>query len=205
MDRRATLKWVLAASAVGPLMRPRDAQAFSTASVKGYGTDPDLSLSHRDLTPWPLTLSAAQRRLAGTLADLIIPADEHSPCATAAGVVDFIDEWVSAPYADFQRDRGIVLGGFLWLDQESGRRCGRDFIELEAAAQAGVCDDICATPQVGARLREAAAFFARFRDLTAGGFYCSPMGRQDLNYIGNVPLVNFAGPPRELLQSLGLV
>ncbi len=49
---------------------------------------------------WPLTLTPAQRRLAAVLVDLIIPADEHSPSAPAVGVVDFIDEWVSAPYPD---------------------------------------------------------------------------------------------------------
>jgi hypothetical protein len=41
--------------------------------------------------------------------------------------------------------------------------------------------------------------------LTAGGFYSSPAGRKDLNYIGNVPLTSFEGPPRALLKSLGLV
>jgi hypothetical protein len=205
MDRRTTLKWVLAASAVGPLMRPRGAPAFSTASTKGYGTDPDLSLNHRPGDCWPLTLSAAQRRLAGMLSDLIIPADERSPAASAVGVVDFIDEWVSAPYPDCQRDRGLVLGGFTWLDEESGRRFGRDFADLESGAQTGVCDDLCDATRAGDGLRAAAEFFARYRDLTAGAFYSSPVGRQDLSYLGNVPLVNFDGPPHELLKSLGLV
>ena len=205
MDRRTTIKWVLAASAWGPLRYPRSAGAYSASTPTGYGTDPDLSLTYRAGEPWPLTLTAAQRRLAGTLCDLIIPADERSPSASAAGVVDFIDEWVSAPYPDCQRDRGVVLGGFAWLDEEAGRRFGRGFADLEVVEQTGLCDDICHAAPVGTRLREAAEFFARYRDLTAGGYYSSPEGRQDLQYLGNVPRSAFDGPSRELLESLGLV
>ena len=39
---------------------------------------------------------------------------------------------------------------------------------------------------------------------TAGGFYSTPAGRKDLNYIGNVPLARFDGPPPALLKALGL-
>jgi hypothetical protein len=40
--------------------------------------------------------------------------------------------------------------------------------------------------------------------LTAGGYYSTVAGRKDLQYIGNVPLTTFAGPPLALLQKLGL-
>jgi hypothetical protein len=40
--------------------------------------------------------------------------------------------------------------------------------------------------------------------LTAGGYYSSAAGRKDLQYIGNVPLKSFDGPPLALLQKLGL-
>jgi hypothetical protein len=52
--------------------------------------------------------------------------------------------------------------------------------------------------------RDAARFFALFRDLTAGGFYTTPVGRNDLSYVGNVPLTRFDGPDAELLRKLGL-
>lgn len=203
MDRRTTLKWVVAASVSWPLLDARGV-GLRVPSQHGYGTDPDLSKNYSAGEPWPLTFKPTERQLAATLSDLIIPADEHSPSASAAGVVDFLDEWVSAPYADCQRDRGIMLGGFAWLDAETGRRFGRDFLELPAAAQMSLCEDICSESRAAAALREAAHFFARYRDLTAGGFYSSPVGRADLRYIGNVPLASFEGPPLALLQSLGL-
>lgn len=203
MDRRTTIKWVLSAAAAWPLLRTRTGRADSLPS-KGYGTDPNFAANYKPGDPWPLTMTAPQRRLAGILSDIIIPADDRSPSASAAGVVDFLDEWVSAPYPDFQRDRGIVLGGFIWLDAEAGRRFGKGFSELDSAAQHGLCDDICDESRAGTALREPAHFFALYRDLTAGAFYSTPVGRKDLNYIGNVPLASFDGPPLALLKSLGL-
>jgi hypothetical protein len=203
MDRRTSIKWVLAVSASWPLLG-REARASAPLPGRGYGTDPSLAVNYRAGEPWPLTLTAAQRRLAATLSDIIIPADEESVSASAAGVVDFIDEWVSAPYPEFERDRGMVLGGFYWLDNESQRRFGQDFTEVSPAGQMSLCDDICDLARVGTGLREPAQFFALYRDLTAGGFYSSPIGRADLKFIGNVPLKSFDGPPPELLKKLGL-
>ena len=97
-----------------------------------------------------------------------------------------------------------MLGGFAWLDSEAARRFEKAFVELDSAARHAICDDICDEFRAEIALRDAARFFALYRDLTAGGFYSSPAGRKDLQYIGNVPLVNFDGPPPELLKSLGL-
>jgi hypothetical protein len=211
MDRRTTIKWMLAASAAWPAWQGAVGQtAHGTALLRppaapGYGTDPDLIASHKRGEFWALTLSAAQRRLAAVLSDLIIPPDGHSPGASAVGVVDFIDEWVSAPYPLQQRDRPVVIEGFGWLDTEAARRAGRGFVELDAATQAAVCDSICDATRATAERREAARFFALYRDLTAAAFYSSPEGRKDLGYIGNVPLTSFEGAPPELLKKLNLI
>ena len=210
MDRRTSIKWVLAASASWSLLRARRAPAQAGASAeapsaaKGYGTDPDLLKPYHPGDVWPLTLSAAQRQLAGALSDLIIPADEHSPSATSIGVVDFIDEWVSAPYPECRRDRPIVLEGLGWLEAEAAQRHGKGFAQLAVAQQTGICDEICDAAHAAPARRDAARFFARYRDLTAAAFYSSPVGRKDLGYIGNVPLARFDGAPPELLKKLNL-
>ena len=204
MDRRTTIKWVLAASAAWPLLRNGAALGNAPVLARGYGTDPNLAVNHHAGELWPLTMTGPQRRLAGFLSDIIIPADEQSPSALEVGLVDFIDEWISAPYEAFQRDRGIVLGGFAWLDSDAARRFGKAFVELDSPARHAICDDICDESRAGIALRDAARFFALYRDLTAGGFYSSPAGRKDLSYIGNVPLASFDGPPPALLKALGL-
>jgi Gluconate 2-dehydrogenase subunit 3 len=204
MDRRTTIKWVLAASAAWPLLEKRAARADPALTARGYGTDPNLLANYRPGELWPLTLISAQRRLAGILADIIVPADDHSPSASAVGVVEFIDEWVSAPYPAHQRDRTIVLGGFAWLNAEATRRFGKEFADLDTTSQHGICDDICDESRAATALRAAAHFFALYRDLTAGGFYSTPVGRDDLKFIGNVPLAHFEGPPSALLKALKL-
>jgi hypothetical protein len=204
MDRRTTIKWVLAASAAWPLLGKRVGRADPALTVRGYGTDPNLLAVYRPGELWPLTLTAPQRRLAGILADIIIPADEHSPSASAAGVVEFIDEWVSAAYPANLRDRPLVLGGFSWLDAEAARRFGKVFSELDTTEQNSICDDICDESRAATVRRDAARFFALYRDLTAAGFYSTPVGRNDLGYIGNVPLAHFDGPPHTLLKKLNL-
>jgi hypothetical protein len=211
MDRRTTIKWMLAASAAWQIPRQglgamaASAVAQTEGFAQGYGTDPDLVTTYRRGDFWPLTLSAPQRRLAGVLSDLIIPADDHSPSASAAGVVDFLDEWVSAPYPVQLRDRPIVLEGFRWLDAQSSRRAGKSFADLPHAAQTAICDEICSAAPAVPELRDAARFFALYRDLTSAAFYSSPAGRQDVGYIGNVPLTSFEGAPPELLRKLNLL
>jgi Gluconate 2-dehydrogenase subunit 3 len=204
VDRRTTLKWVLAAGAAWPLLERREVRAAAAPTARGYGTDPNLVANYRPGELWPLTLTAGERRLAGILADIIIPADEHSPSASAVGVVEFVDEWVSAPYPAQQRDCTLVLGGFAWLDEEAARRFGKGFADLDIPLQHVICDDICDESYAATERRAAARFFALYRDLTAGAFYSSPAGRKDLSYIGNVPLAGFDGPPPALLETLGL-
>lgn len=209
MDRRTTIKWVLAAGAAWPLKggraaRADDAPTSASDGARGYGTDPNLVANYRPGELWPLTFTTAERRLAAILADIIIPADEHSASASAVGVVDFIDEWVSAPYPRNHEDRTTVRDGLAWLDAEAARRFGKRFAELDGTSQHGICDDICEEARAAPANGDAAKFFALFRDLTAGGFYSTPAGRKDLNYIGNVPLARFDGPPAELIKALGL-
>ncbi len=205
-DRRTALKWMLtvAASAVA-LGRPSFAAAGAAApSGRPYGPDPDLNRDYKPGELWPLTLSDAQRRTAAALCAAIIPADDRSPSAASLGVHDFIDEWISAPYAEQQKDRQPVLDGLAWIDGEAKRRFGRDFADLDELQTAIICGDICHAPDAQPEFADAAKFFALYRNLTAGGFYTTPVGMKDLQYIGNMPLAEFKGPPPEVLQRLGL-
>jgi hypothetical protein len=174
------------------------------ADQKGYGTDPDLVKQWQAGGPWPLTLTASGRQTTQALCDLIIPADEHSPAASAVGVVDFIDEWISAPYPQQRGDREIVVPGLKWIDEESRRRFGQGFAVISDAQRAQIADDICSVSKAASEFAVAAKFFAKFRDLTAGGFYTTPVGMKDIGYTGNVPLEKFAGPPLEALKKAGL-
>jgi hypothetical protein len=173
-------------------------------TAPGYGTDPDLAKSYKPGDVWPLTLTDAQRTTAAALCDVIIPADATSPSASQLAVHDFIDEWISAPYPDQARDRPLIIDGLAWIDAESQRRFTRNFAALSASEKTAICDDICFVEKAAPQFKHAAHCFARFRDLTAGGFYTTPQGMKDIGYIGNMPLATFDGPTPAVLQKLGL-
>src|SRR5215475_12133599 len=202
ITRRESIKWVVAASATASLLSTRGFGA--SAAVRGYGQDPKLLETYKPGDLWPLTLTKDQRRTAAVLCDVIIPADEKSPSASQLGVHDFIDEWISAPYPKQQEDRKIILDGLSWLDSESKKRFKKAFVDLSEDQRRQICDDICFEPKAKPALKKPAQFFARFRDLTAGGFYTTPEGMRDIQYLGNVPLTKFDGPPSEVLAYLKL-
>ncbi len=203
VDRRTALKWVAMASTLPWLQRPAVGTAAAPAT-KGYGTDPALNRAYQPGQFWPLTLPPFMRQATAALCDVIIPQDGPSPAASAVGVVDFIDEWISAPYEAQRADRKTVLEGLGWLETESKKRFGRFFVDLAPAQKAAICDDICCLPRATPEFAQAAKFFATFRDLTAGGFYTTPAGSKDLGYVGNVALERFDGPPPGVLRKVGL-
>jgi len=203
-DRRTTIKWMLAAAASMPLLKARAFGQLLTeqTSPHGYGTDPDMTKIYRPGDFWSLTLSAAQRRTGAALCNVILPDDGRSPSAESLGVVDFIDEWVSAPYPQQLEDRPIVLEGLAWMDAEALLRFEKYFAEISESQQHAICDDICYAPNAKPKFERAAIFFARYRNLTVGGYYSTPTGWKDIGYIGNVPLTKFEGTTPELMQKL---
>ena len=206
MDRREAVKWMLSAVTAAALL---DHDAFGQTldplvAAKGYGVDPTLLKNYKPGDLWPLALNARQRRTAAALCDVIIPAEGDTPSASALHVDDFINEWISAPYPAHERDRKLIVGGLAWMDEEGTRRFAAPFHKLSKQQQHAICDDICYEPKAAAEFKSASAFFKRYRDLTAGGFYTTPQGMKDIGYVGNVALPVFNGPPKAVLQKLGL-
>ena len=83
-------------------------------------------------------------------------------------------------------------------------RFGRRFWQLSQEERHAICDRICFVPAAQPRLKKLATFFDKFRDLTASAYYATPAGWQAIGYVGNTPLVEFLGPPPEVLERLGL-
>ena len=204
VDRRTAIKWVLAASAALHVPITTADEIANAAAAAGYGKDPDLLTVHTPGKLWPLTLNAEQRRTAIALSDVIIPAEGEWPAASTLGVVDFVDEWISAPYSQLSQDRPLILEGLAWLDAESERRFKKQFANLTSVQMAKICDDICPGPRAKQDFERATAFFARYRQLIAAAYYTTPQGMRDIGYVGNVPLASYDGPPKEVLRKIGL-
>ena len=141
--------------------------------------------------------------LAVVLADLILPADERSGSASSAGTVDFID-FMLADEATSETARVQVRGGLAWMNLESRRRYQRPFLEVAAAEKTAILDDIAWPARARPEFSHGTAFFSRFRDMVASGFWSSQVGVRDLQYLGNVPVPVWNGCPPEALRKLGV-
>jgi len=214
VDRRTTLKWLAstmlataAARAQVPGGAGADAEIESAllgtpgpVTGPGYGTDPDLL---NPTVPWERTMTPRQLRVAAALCDMIIPADQISPAATAVGVHEFIDEWVSAPYPNQQRDREMIFAGLEWLERTSRENFAAGFAEAADGQRAEILDRIAFADRVEAGLEDRAAFFHQYRNLTLSAFYATEEGSADIGYIGNVPIEGeYPGPTPEALAHL---
>jgi len=150
----------------------------------------------------PKTFNPHEWKTVHVLCDLIIPADERSASATAAGVPEFIDDWL-----DFKRGNllPIVRGGLTWLDIESNRLFGADFIDCAFTQKKQILDRIAYPRKAAPEDASAVAFFNQFRDLVVSGFFTSEAGIRDLPYLGNEPLAEWQGCPSPVLAQLGLL
>ncbi len=204
LPRRTVFKWFAAAAVASQMPEVGFSAASPVPATKGYGTDPNVSAYYKPGDFWPLTFTAAQRKAATTLADVVLPADPLGPAASEVRVQDFIDEWISAPYPEQRKDRDTILPGLKWLDDEAKKRFKRIFTDLSNEQKHAICDDICSTTTAKTQFKKAASFFGKFRSLAAGAYYATPEGWNALGYTGNVPLTQFDGPPKEVLDRLSV-
>lgn len=197
LSRREAIQRIFSAAALAAAL---DLPLLGAEDVRRLGWDPNLLT--KDI-PWARILTAVEQRLAAALADLIIPADQNGPAASAVGVPDFIDEWVSAPYEAQRDDRNSIRAGLAWIESEAQKRFKRGFVACANGQQRQIVDAML-EPDSESR-RQYHAFFVRFRFLTVGGYYTTQDGWQAIGYTGNVPQPAFPGPPREVLERLNLV
>ena len=199
VDRRTALAWigvVGAATAVGAGVVVYGPKMGGERITRGYGTDPKLTKPER--APWSRIMIPGQLQTAAILADFILPATATAPSASALGVPDFIDEWVSAPYPDQVRDQPIIMNGLNAL--------GGKVLKASAAERAAALAALPASTDPATQ-----DFWKKFRHLTIGAYYTTEAGFKDIGYIGNVARTSDPGPSAEVkavlereLKKLGL-
>lgn len=191
MNRREALTLIALAPLAGA------AGAVPAAAVpRTQPTPPPQSQQPRFFTPHELAVATV-------LADLILPADERSGSASSAGTLEFIDFMLTEPGQE--NARVAVRGGLAWMDAESRRRyAGRAFLEITEPERTAILDDIAWPARARREMSHGVAFFSRFRDMVASGFWSSRTGVQDLRYTGNVPVPEWRGCSPEALAKLGV-
>lgn len=185
IDRRTAIAWIGAVGAATGAGVVVSGCSPDEKPAKGYGTDPKLVKPEK--APWPRLLSKKELQAAAILCDFILPASGTAPAATALGVPDFIDEWVSAPYPDQLKDRPIIRDGLKPLIKVMGD-AGKRTAWLAALPKA--TDEKSRT------------FFKRFRYLVVGAYYTTQEGFKDIGYIGNESRSVDPGPSAEVKAAL---
>ena len=169
LNRRRAIQWMLVAAAAAPATLYAVGNSAGPSGV-GYGTDPNL------LQPPAESLAVTYHRNPPQGAEAAGGPDPaargESPAASELGLVDFFEEWLSAPYPSQRDDRELIL-------------------PLLEKVAAGGCDD-----------PEEEDAWERLRLLTAAAYYTTPAGMADMGYVGNYPQREFKGPPADALALL---
>jgi gluconate 2-dehydrogenase gamma chain len=178
VSRRDALKTFAATLGAATLSEAAWAQALAVRSQAATRTAGSLAF-----------FTAPQHRLVDVLSELIIPADDRSPGASAAKVADFIDLLVSSA---LDSEQAAWRDGLAALDTTATARWQHGFVECAPDQQAALLTEMSrreADPQTP--LEE---LFVLLKERTIQGYYTSEIGiHQELRYKGNKFLTEFVG------------
>jgi hypothetical protein len=132
----------------------------------------------------------AELALVDELAEMIIPADEHSPGARAAKAAAYIDARLAEAFD--ATDRTTWRDGLKLIDQLSRQASGRPFLESTAAQRLALLERIAANAAKPEKPEE--RFFTELKSRVVDAYYTSEIGiKQELEYRGNTYQAEFSG------------
>jgi Gluconate 2-dehydrogenase subunit 3 len=141
-------------------------------------------------TSAPKFFTRAQYALVDELTEMLIPADEHSGGARAAGVVAYIDSRLAEAVESEPKQQ--FLAGLARVDQIARETKGGPFMSLTPADREAIVTAMAAeekTPK-----SEEGKFFVELKRHTVRGYYTSKIGIHDeMEYKGNVMQEEYTG------------
>jgi len=162
--------------------------------VLGQHKHPDMQMGQSPHASLPTAASARffnhqEMETIAAISDLIIPTDEHSPGATAAGVSDFIDLMVNE---SSNETKALWRDGLAAVDRMSERQFSAAFNQAGQEHQISLLKAISRNERRPRTIEE--RFFVAIKSLTVDGYYTSAIGiHEDLRYKGNAYLKEFVG------------
>lgn len=203
ISRRDSLKYItLASIAAGTVVGCTPTEKETDLS---HDHHTDQSEEFKNLTKEDLALlkqtffTDEERETVRVMANIIIPEDEKSGNAEAAGVPKFIEFMM----LDQPKHQTAMRGGLKWIDVQATKRFDKVFTNCSEAEQLAIIDDIAYPDTADPRFSQGVNFFNQLRDFVATGFFTSKIGIEDLQYMGNRPSV-WNGAPQEWLDKLGV-
>ena len=128
--------------------------------------------------------------LVDELAEMIIPADDHSPGARAAKAAAYIDARLAEAFD--AAERTTWRDGLKLIERLARQASGRGFLESTAAERLALIERIAAHEAKPEKPEE--QFFAELKSRVVHAYYTSEIGiKQDLEYRGNTYQAEFSG------------
>jgi gluconate 2-dehydrogenase gamma chain len=138
----------------------------------------------------PRFFTRDQFALVDELAEIIIPADEHSGGARAAGVAAYIDARLADSFDEEPKQRWI--DGLTRIDQVARDRKGARFMDLSPDDRLAIVTAL-ASEEAKPESPEG-KFFVELKRRTVRGYYSSKIGIHDeMEYKGNVLQEEYSG------------
>jgi hypothetical protein len=135
-------------------------------------------------------LTADELALLDELSELIIPTDEHSPGARAAGVAAFIDGQLADAFEE--KDRTDWRDGLKAIERVSQQLHGKAFMQASADQRVAVLTRVSQNERKAEAPEE--KFFVELKSRVVHAYYSSEIGiKQEMEYKGNVFLQEFVG------------
>jgi Gluconate 2-dehydrogenase subunit 3 len=188
ISRRAALKVI----AVG--VGSTSALQILENDVLGQHKHPEMQMDRPPAVPVPAPEAARffnpqEMETVAAISDLIIPTDEHSPGAKAAGVSGFIDLMVNESPNEV---KALWREGLAAVDRMSQLQFSVAFIRAGLEQQISMLKTISRNERRPKTIEE--RFFVAIKSLTVDAYYTSAIGiHQDLQYKGNAILKEFVG------------
>jgi hypothetical protein len=144
----------------------------------------------------PKAFNAHEYKTLEKLADFIVPDDEHSRGAVAAGA----PEWIDLLASQNPELLAIYTGGIAWLDH--AMRHETDFLSATREQQTAMLDLIAYRKNESPELGPGIKFFDWARKMVVDAYYTSPIGIKDIGYMGNTAVSKFEVPQEAIDYAL---
>ena len=202
MDRRKSLKLIVTGAVAVPAAiagcNTDDKKPVAVAKdepVFALDRNPDEVKYEKSVLAQDKFFTEHEMATITVLGDIIIPKDDISGSASEAKVPEFIEFIVK----DMPSHQLPMKGGLRWLDMHCLKAYNKAFKDCTAAQQLEVVEQIAYPAKAQPDMKPGVAFFNLMRNLTATGFYTSPIGVKDIGYIGNTP-TQWNGVPDDVLK-----
>jgi len=138
----------------------------------------------------PLFFTREEFAMVDEISEMIIPTDEHSPGARAAGCAAYIDARLAESWTDEPKTQW--RDGLKAVDAISQEMHGKPFMQTTPEQRVAVLTRISKNEMDAKKPEE--HFFREIKGRTVHAYYTSKIGiHQEMEYKGNVPIKEFVG------------